>query len=639
MPATTKAIRLLSAILLALEAYMPQAACGAAAPAPVSEAVEDGERIYRDFAFSPEFPADKALSLRLRLADPIPEEGLRRFSVYLKSGEGWHAAHVGPSAADFREGRAIRIPLGAFEEEGRPSPIRDASIVRIAAWKNGDYKAVLRLAEADFCAGAPVAVVLSTAATAPNEEKFAAAMAQRCGTILRKCNIEFDFIDDDFSGLAARGDSAAKGPAAPMLVMLPYSPKLSAEASSRLADYVESGGKLAVFYNGDKTLGRALGVDPGPWRKSGDRAYTAIDASPFSAGIGRIPHVTEGVIPPLPLPGRGARKIATWVSGYSLPTHSTAAAISPAGVWFAHVPPRPYPSAVSLMTAIATNLVPSLAASAANHSRPANHANATLPRIPMAAWANSPDIPPAFAGRIPGISALFVRRIPDASGNGGKSRATRIPGVAAHAWVGCFTTEGLPSETIERLRRDGGLSKTSAGWLDPSIKSNRDLIIQNLVAAAKGGADGIHLDYVRTEIPTPQSPETTAAITGFVRDAAKAIRAARPGIEISAAVYPTPESAARHNQDWPAWIAEGLVDYVCPMIYTEFPEEFRHMLGECTKAAPAAKIMAGIGTGSNESQADAGTARREIEIAAESGCRGVVFFTLNDSLTEILEQF
>ena len=628
MTATTNRFTHILALIVALT--LTTATPGrAAAPAPVGDAVAEDGRIYRDFAFAPEFPAESALSLRLRLAAPIPAEGLRRFSVYLKSGGGWYAAHVGSSADDFRDGRQIRIPLGSFAKEGDPAPISKADTVRIAAWKTGDYSADIALADADFCAGATVAVVLPTAATAPGEESFAADMAGRCGAILRKCHFEFDFIGDDFRKLAA--GAGAGDPPNPRLVFIPYCPKLSEGAARQLTDFTKSGGRLVVFYNGSKTLGRALGVDPGAWRSSGKRAYTALDATPLLGQPRRVPHVTEGVITPLPLPGHGARKIATWVSGYSTATHSTAATLSPTGAWFAHVPPRAYPAAVDMFTAISTNLVPSLSQTIpAPAPRPAVLGAAR--DFPLAAWANTMDIPGAFSDRMPGISAIYVRILPTDAAS-----APRLGGIATHAWISCFTTDGLPKETIEALRREKRLSETNPKWMSPLSKDNREIVVGQLVDAAKSGVAGIHLDYVRTEYPTPASPQMTQAITDFVREASRAVRAVDPGIEISAAVYPTPESAARHNQDWPAWVAEGLVDYVCPMLYTEFPEEFRHMLSECTGAVPASKIMAGIGSGANDSQTDAATTRREIEIAAEAGCRGAVFFTLNDSLAELLE--
>lgn len=154
---------------------------------------------------------------------------------------------------------------------------------------------------------------------------------------------------------------------------------------------------------------------------------------------------------------------------------------------------------------------------------------------------------------------------------------------------------------------------------------------------ARRGVDGVHIDYARTSDDTRQSPETTAAITEFVRKASKAVRAANSNIVFSAAVFPTPEAAARRNQDWPAWVREGLVDYVCPMIYTESPAEFGAQLASCLAVAPAERILPGIGTGADESQTDAATTAAEIQEAMRAGCRGVAFFTLNDSLLEILE--
>lgn len=604
------------------------------APTPLGDTIHDPDRSFRDFGFSAENAPENAAALRLRLAGSLPRESIRAATVYLKSGEGWHAAAIGATDAICAGGN-VRVPLQSFSAEGNPDPIGKSTAIRIAAWKRAGFTNEIVLAEAAFDAPARIAIVRPTERTAPGETAFAAEMADRCAAIVAKTGRDFDFIgDEDFAKIGAS------------LVFLPYSPNLGASDAKALAAFAEKGGKLIVFCCGNKELGKALGVEPGPWRSSGKRAFTAMDCEPLLGETRRIPHFTEGVVPPLPIPGSGAKKIATWVTEYVKPTRHIAATLAPRGAWFAHVPPRAYPAAVAFMEAIMADLGEPQhreeVAARCERPQPSDGVAArceekakvkeALPRL--AAWANAPEIPAAYGERLAelGLETLYVRRKPTDA-----SAPAKIPGIAVHAWISCFTTEGLPPETLERLKREKRLSASNPGWMEPTVKANGEITIKQLVAAAKSGVAGIHLDYVRTSSDTPQSAETTAAITEFVREASKAVRKANPKIILSAAVFATPESAARHNQDWPAWLAEGLVDYVCPMTYTESPGEFAGYLDACLAAAPAGKLRPGIGTGANESQTGAATTAAELEETAKAGCPEAIFFTLNDSLIEVLE--
>lgn len=607
----------------------PPTAAITAPPAPLGETVHDPDRSFRDFAFSAENAPKDTAALRLRLAEPLPREKIRSASVYLKSGDGWHATAIGAIDA-FCGARPVRVPLRSFTLEGKPGAIEKSTTIRVAAWKRGNFTNAVVLAEAAFDAPARIAIVRSTERTAPGETAFAADMADRCAAIVAKTGRDFDFIGDE--GFSKIGAS---------LVFLPYSPNLNAADAKSLASLAEKGGRLVVFYCANGELGKALGVEPGPWRDSGKRAFTAMDCEPLLGEPRRIPHFTEGVIPPLPIPGGGAKRIATWVTEYVKPTRHIAATLSPRGAWFAHVPPRAYPAAVDFFEAIMAELgEPQLCKEAGAGSEPtslSSDAGAAPPQTAfprLAAWANAPEIPAAYGKRLAelGIGTLYVRRMPT-----DVSAPADIPGIAVHAWISCFTTEGLPPETLDKLKREKRLSAANPGWMEPTIKANGEITIKQLVKAAKSGVAGIHLDYVRTDSSTPQSAETAAAITEFVREASKAVRKAKPGIVLSAAVFATPESAARHNQDWPTWLKEGLVDYVCPMTYTESPGEFAGFLDACLAVAPAEKLRPGIGTGANESQADAATTAAELAETAKAGCPEAVFFTLNDSLIEVIE--
>ena len=180
------------------------------------------------------------------------------------------------------------------------------------------------------------------------------------------------------------------------------------------------------------------------------------------------------------------------------------------------------------------------------------------------------------------------------------------------------------------------VDRPNSRWLDPANPEDRSAALRRVRAAALRHPAGIHFDYLRTTGNGTASPEAAAAVTALLREAAALARDIAPSITLSAAVFPTPASAAEHNQDWPAWLREGLIDYAVPMLYADDPATFRAMLSECLAAAPAEKLVAGIGTGADEAQVDAAAFAAQLEASAAAHLRGVAFFPLDDALLELL---
>lgn len=157
--------------------------------------------------------------------------------------------------------------------------------------------------------------------------------------------------------------------------------------------------------------------------------------------------------------------------------------------------------------------------------------------------------------------------------------------------------------------------------------------------AGRYPVDGVHLDYVRypssefdysraaleafrAEILPTLAPETRArldrkrqsAITAYadafpdawsafrrarlthlVERLATTVRAVRPTVVMSAAVIPDPtEATDNRQQEWPVWLERGLIDVICPMMYTSSAERFAGQAALVQGAAGQA-VWAGIG--------------------------------------------
>jgi hypothetical protein len=112
-----------------------------------------------------------------------------------------------------------------------------------------------------------------------------------------------------------------------------------------------------------------------------------------------------------------------------------------------------------------------------------------------------------------------------------------------------------------------------------------------------------------------------------------AVRQARPDAVLSAAVFPDVDDAWHTRlQDWRLWVENGLVDAVCPMIYTPDATVFAEQLAEATRVAGSASVWAGIGAyrlSPPQTVANITTARA-------LGTRGVLLFSY-DSMVEASE--
>ena len=87
-------------------------------------------------------------------------------------------------------------------------------------------------------------------------------------------------------------------------------------------------------------------------------------------------------------------------------------------------------------------------------------------------------------------------------------------------------------------------------------------------------------------------------ITGLVERIAAAVRARKPRLLISAAVFAN-DYDAFHNrfQDWKGWLKRGLLDVVCPMAYTPDTGTWKRQISVARAAASASgkQVWAGIG--------------------------------------------
>jgi uncharacterized lipoprotein YddW (UPF0748 family) len=174
--------------------------------------------------------------------------------------------------------------------------------------------------------------------------------------------------------------------------------------------------------------------------------------------------------------------------------------------------------------------------------------------------------------------------------------------------------------------------------LHPAAQDHAAAVIGEI--AARYPVDGIHLDYIRfpndefdyspsalerfkaVVLPSLSASERREAaerevldpiaypnlfperwddfrrsrLTSLVVKIRAAVKQARPGVIVSAAVLPDAQEAFDHRlQDWRGWIDQALLDVVCPMAYTSEPEIFQRQIAAARAYAGARPVWAGIG--------------------------------------------
>jgi uncharacterized lipoprotein YddW (UPF0748 family) len=113
-------------------------------------------------------------------------------------------------------------------------------------------------------------------------------------------------------------------------------------------------------------------------------------------------------------------------------------------------------------------------------------------------------------------------------------------------------------------------------------------------------------------------------LTALVTALRGAVKSVRPAASVSIAVTPQPaEAKARYMQDWTRWLADGLVDVVCPSPYTAEGATFASQLAAAQEAAGRHLLWAGIGAHrlSPEQTLD------DIQVARRLGAAGIVLFS------------
>lgn len=161
-------------------------------------------------------------------------------------------------------------------------------------------------------------------------------------------------------------------------------------------------------------------------------------------------------------------------------------------------------------------------------------------------------------------------------------------------------------------------------WVAPRLTSER-------LRALDDAARGDPLAFTEA-LPGPWGEFRRAQITALVERVYHGVKARRPDLVVSAAVFSNVEDAfGSRFQDWRRWLDEGIVDVVVPMAYTPRADLFRRQVREAAvSAGHQDRVWAGIGAYLNGLD---GTLEK-IDLARREGVGGLVLFSYDWAAAE-----
>lgn len=252
--------------------------------------------------------------------------------------------------------------------------------------------------------------------------------------------------------------------------------------------------------------------------------------------------------------------------------------------------------------------------------------------------------------------------------------AAHARGLQVHVWKVNWNLAGAPQAFINDMRAANRTQVSSTGapidWLCPSHPENFALETNTMLEVVRNyDVDGIHFDYIRypngdycycpgchlrfqsqtghtvsnwpADVLVAGSLRTAfldwrrAQITRLVAAVYAATKALKPGVRVSAAVFPNAVTAYDgEGQDWRLWITNGIVDFLCPMDYTTDVHGFTNLVAQqLGYAGGRVPIYPGIGAFVLETDATL----TQIQAARELDTHGFIVFELGPgSATNLL---
>ncbi len=244
-----------------------------------------------------------------------------------------------------------------------------------------------------------------------------------------------------------------------------------------------------------------------------------------------------------------------------------------------------------------------------------------VPRELAAEMRALPVRSPAYVGRLARWTRAHSER-----GRGSLCVAGESRGGDSHG--SRHRRHGAEVPARRRAPRLRALSRTTAFDYGPAALDQFKLEILSTVSAPERSAAAARerLDPLAYPNLFPNRWEAfrRSRLTSLIMRVRTAVKAARPGIVVSAAVVPDAQQAfERRLQDWRTWLDESLIDVLCPMAYTSDASVFQQQVAAAKAYAGDRPVWAGIGA----YRLSSAQTLEHIAAAQRLGTAGIILFS------------
>ena len=224
-------------------------------------------------------------------------------------------------------------------------------------------------------------------------------------------------------------------------------------------------------------------------------------------------------------------------------------------------------------------------------------------------------------------------------------KAAKQNGIELHLWRINWALWGVPKDTLDKLEAEGRLQRNAQGklgrddpdvttdWLCPSNPENRKLEKEAMLEAVRNyDLAGIQFDYMRfpngnycycdhckaqfqkdAKVTVSRWPEEVqeggpyleqwrawrrGLITSLATEISEECHRIKPNIFVSLASWPSLDDAYNQvAQDWTSWVKKGILDFVCPMDYTDNKDDLvnNQLTGQLDRVRGTIPIYPGLG--------------------------------------------
>lgn len=243
-----------------------------------------------------------------------------------------------------------------------------------------------------------------------------------------------------------------------------------------------------------------------------------------------------------------------------------------------------------------------------------------VPRRAAAELATVDPADPQYRQRIVEVSKLDMSELE------GAYLAPSHPAVKEHIYnvfidvVENYDVDGVHFDYVRLPSPDFDYSPTALlrfrAEIEPTLSDTERSLFSALVATRP-------LLYVET-FPEEWDRFRRAQITEIVERIYTGVKARKPDVLVSAAVFGNDEDALRRRfQEWKLWLERGLLDVVCPMAYTVDVEVWKRQIAIARGFAFGRDVWAGIGAFRQSPE----NTIEKIELARRMGVEGFVLFS------------